>query len=134
MTINAVVIPGGAKWKSQGIVADSADIVVTRNRQNGKIEYAIIGDTGPANSLGEGTVALAASLGGVTLNGTETYSAIKKLALRDVDYLILPSYDVKKKRPGPITQSKINELGAEAFEAWGGVQRLDSCKAELKRK
>lgn len=129
MTIPAIVLPSGVAWRSQGVVADEFDLVAVRDRQSGTLRYAIVGDRGPAGKTGEGSVALTAALRGQVLTGQETYAQIKRLALADVDYLIFPTYDVKRREPGPVTQAKIDRWGAEAFAAWGGETRLAACRA-----
>ncbi len=128
MTIPAIVLPSGVAWRSQGVVTDEFDLVAVRDRKSGTLRYAIVGDRGPADKTGEGSIALTAALQGRTLTGQETYDQIKTLALADVDYLIFPTYDVKKREPGPVTQEKIDRWGAEAFAAWGGEARLAACR------
>jgi hypothetical protein len=129
-SIPAIVLHKGTPWKAGGVVADEFDLVVVRDRASGHMRYAIVGDRGPAGKTGEGSIALAASLNQHTLTGNETYPQIKALALSDVDYLIFPSYDLKKREPGPISQAKIDRWGEEAFRAWGGEQRFAECRTE----
>lgn len=127
LTHNANVLPGAVSWASQGIRTDVADLVVVRDRLSGRIAYAVNGDSGPEDGIGEGSVALAVALNGVKLSGAETYKEIRALALADVEYLIFPSHDIIKKTGGKFTQADVDRIGAEVFSAWGGMPRLDDC-------
>lgn len=129
-TINAIVLPGGVRWRSQGIATDEFDLVVARNRENGELRYAIVGDRGPADKLGEGSIALTAALKNATVAPDATYATIKRLAIANVDYLVFPRVDAVKAPGGPVTQAKIDNLGRLAFERWGGADRLNACQAK----
>ena len=129
LSINAVVYPKGVKWSSRGVYTDKGDLVVTRNTETGIIAFALHGDAGPSNKIGEGTIALTAELLGKTVPSDATYSEIRKLAVPNVEYLIFPANDVEKyyRNKGGVTQSRINEYGAKVFADWGGIERLDTC-------
>jgi hypothetical protein len=128
LTINAVVYPKKTIWKSQGIVTDGSDLVVTRNRANGQIEFAIHGDKGPKNKIGEGSIALTSALLKKNVSSDATYSQISNFVVPSVDYIVFPANDVVKHYKGSkIDQSKINEYGAKVFKEWGGLERLDTC-------
>ena len=131
MSINAIVLPKDAIWASQGVRTDKGDLTVVRNRSNNKIVFAITGDTGPANKIGEGTVALAAALNGVTLTGNESYKEIKKLAVKKVDYLIFPKRDIPRMTGGSFNQEDIDRIGKDVFNAFGGLERVDKCIGKL---
>lgn len=127
--MNAVVLPKFVKWESQGTRTDDGDLVVVRNVSTGTIAYAINGDRGPARSIGEGTIRLTAALKHATVKGDEPYDEIKKFAVKDVQYLIFPRNDIRKEVGQSFTQEDIDRVGAELFDKWGGIARLDACKA-----
>jgi len=131
LRFKANVLPGRAVWRSQGVVTDEGDLVVARERSSGRINFAVNGDVGPATSIGEGSIALAASLSNVTLRGNETYDEIRALAHADVDYLIFPRDDIRRivGAGTPFTQEDIDRAGQALFERWGGAERLDACAA-----
>lgn len=131
LKFNAIVLPSGAKWRSQGIVTDKADLVVVRDKDSGKIAFAINGDTGPSTIIGEGSVALASQLSGQSIGASPTYSQVKQLALANVDYLIFPTKDIRRLTTGAFSQSDIDRIGSDLFEEWGGLERLDACKTKL---
>ena len=55
-----VVLPGGM---ARHIGARPGDFAVVFNQRNGKSSYAIFADVGPADRIGEGSIALAENLG-----------------------------------------------------------------------
>jgi len=132
LSFNAIVLPRNVSWRSQGVATDEGDLVVVRDIASGRIAYAITGDRGPAQALGEGTVALAASLANRNLEGDETYQQIKTLARPDVQYVIFPMDDIRRIMSGPFTQQDVNDVGERLFSDWGGGDRLDAC-ADLAR-
>lgn len=131
LNINAVVYPSHAGWSSMGVITDQGDLVVTRNSDTGVIAFALHGDAGPSNKIGEGSIALAAELLGQAVPENAVYSQISKLALPNVEYLVFPAHDVERyfRNTGGVTQSRINEYGTKVFAEWGGIERLDQCAA-----
>jgi hypothetical protein len=113
----------------EGVVTDTTDLVVARDRETGEIAFGLNGDRGPASKIGEGSIAFTAALSKTELSGTETYAEIKKLARPDVDYLIFPTHDVRKMVGGRFSQADIDRLGSEIFQKWGGESRLLACGA-----
>ena len=129
LQLNGNVLPSGQGWSSQGHLTDGFDLVVARNRSNGEIAFGFNADRGPAGSIGEVSVAMAAELKrrsfSVDLRG---YEAIKRLAVAQVDYLVFPVHDVRRANKGqPFDQQFVNTYGAAVFAQWGGQQRLDLC-------
>ena len=127
LVFNAAVLPRGAVWTSGGRRAAVGDLVVVHSPALGRTRYAIVGDSGPANGIGEGTVALAASLRQASVSPTATYREIRALALPDVQYLIFPGTDIRRLASSAVTPAVIDREGARLFEAWGGVARLQQC-------
>lgn len=127
LAFNAVVLPRAVNWSSQGTRTDDGDLVVVRDVGSGRIAFAINGDRGPAKGIGEGTIRLAAALKGATIRGDEPYDVIKRLALRDVQYVTFPKNDIRREVGNTFTQGDIDKAGAELFERWGGKARLDAC-------
>ncbi|MGO6784008.1 glycoside hydrolase family 75 protein [Rhizobium ruizarguesonis] len=131
--INSNVLPEYTHWESQGTVTDGFDLVVVISPDN-RIVFGINGDRGPATSIGEVSVALAAEMKNAKMKGDETYDQVKGLTLDEVSYLIFPKIDVKRLKGAAFTQSDIDTIGADAFKQWGGLQRLDGCRKSLKLK
>jgi hypothetical protein len=123
----AVVLPQMVDWRAGGVKTDDGDLVVVRDVASGLIAFAINGDRGPPNGIGEGTIALTSYLSGIAIKGTETYDEIKKLHRSRVQYVTFPADDIRPKTSGKFTQDDIDREGARLFKEWGGVERLDAC-------
>lgn len=127
LAFNAAVLPGAAVWMSQGRRARVGDLVVVHWPARGRTRYAIIGDSGPQAAIGEGTIALAASLRETAVSPTASYAEIRSLAIDDVQYLIFPGTDIRRRITGAVTQAAIDREAAQLFGRWGGTARLGRC-------
>lgn len=127
LTIRAIVLPKKHGFSSQGVKVDSTDAVIVRDRKTGQFQFALVGDSGPKDKIGEGSIALTAALAGQTLTGNEVYPQIKKLARSDVDYLILPRTDVVRLSIRQVDNAEIDRVVGTAFSDWGGISRFEAC-------
>ncbi|HEY0406309.1 MAG TPA: hypothetical protein VGC89_11315, partial [Pyrinomonadaceae bacterium] len=84
--IPALVLAGGVSPLSE-FGAGVGDLLVALNPQTGVVSAAIIGDTGPEDNLGEGSVALNMTLLGVSRQPTN-YSEAKRLDTGSQEILI----------------------------------------------
>lgn len=98
-------------------LARLGDLAVVYNACNGKSEFAIVADRGPRDSIGEGSIALAASLG----IGADMRSHTAGQS-SDVVYLVFPGTAATPAWPRTVDDIRLN--AAKAFEAWGGFDRL----------
>jgi len=107
-----VVLPGDLARQAGARVGDFAFVM---NLRSGKSSYAIFADVG---ALGEGSVALADSLG--------IYSDARRGGARGgILYLVFPGSGTHTPRP-------IEEINAETdklLQDWGGAEKLTSCAA-----
>jgi hypothetical protein len=111
-----IVLPGGM---ARQMGARPGDFAVVLNRRNGMSSYAIFGDVGPQDRIGEGSMALAENLGirsDARMGGTR----------RGILYLIFP----KSGNGQPRTVDEIKEEGERLFQGWGGPVRLAACADE----
>jgi hypothetical protein len=108
-----IVLPGAM---SRQIGARPGDFAVVFNQRNGKSSYAIFGDVGPHDRIGEGSVALAENLGirSDARNGG---------ARRGILFLVFPGSG--NGRPRPIEE--INAESEKLLQAWGGTSQLTAC-------
>jgi hypothetical protein len=108
-----IVLPEGIEAQTG---ARPGDFAVVFNLQNDKRSPAIFADTGPEDRIGEGSVALAESLGlwsNARSGGTT----------RGILYLVFPGSGNGTPRP-------IEEINAEVeklFTVWGGNTQLTAC-------
>jgi hypothetical protein len=108
-----IVLPEGIETRTG---AHPGDFAVVFNLQNGKSSAAIYADTGPADRIGEGSVALAErlSLWPDARSGGTT---------RGIVYLVFPGSGNGNPRP-------MEEISIEAerlFQRWGGYEQMNSC-------
>lgn len=124
LSIPFTIYPGSSAFTSRGV--GKGTVVVSLNPENGVVEYAVVGDRGPAWGLAEGSVFLAKSLRRVDATPRtrkETYAFV----VPKVHTLMLPG----EKIAAPYTLEKIRTEGAAALKRWGGTERLKDCAAEL---
>lgn len=127
LTINAIVLPRQANWRSQGVVTDNGDLAVVIDADTGRLAFALVGDAGPRAAIGEGSVALAAALAGEAVPADATFEEVKGLKRGRVATVIFPTRDVPRLTDGRFTQADIDRLGEEALAAFGGAERLRAC-------
>jgi len=99
-----VVLPGGM---ARQLGARPGDFAAVFNQRNGKSSYAIFGDVGPYDRIGEGSVALAENLGirSDARNGG---------ARRGILYLVFPGSGNGR----PRTIEEIAEEGQKLLQIW----------------
>ncbi|MGH9678673.1 MAG: glycoside hydrolase family 75 protein, partial [Candidatus Acidiferrales bacterium] len=92
------------------------DFSVVWNLRNGRSSFAIFGDVGPADRIGEGSIALAVNLGirSDARNGG---------ARRGILYLVFRGSGNGR----PRTLEEINTEGEQLFRGWGGSAQLEQC-------
>ena len=112
--IPAIVLRGGAANPLQGWGANKGDLVLAINPTTGVAVPAVIGDTGDAKRIGEGSVALNMALLGATAMPT-TYAQAVKLdtGTRDMVVAVLPG-SRQYQRVLPYSRDNI----AQRVKAW----------------
>lgn len=108
-----VVLPGGM---AREIAARPGDFAIVFNRRNGKGSYAIFGDVGPHDRIGEGSVALAENLGirSDARNGG---------ARGGILYLVFPGSGNGR----PRTLDEINSEGQKLLQSWESLTARTGC-------
>ncbi|MDT4292020.1 glycoside hydrolase family 75 protein [Methylomonas sp. MO1] len=127
-TVNFAVIPGN--WQRSGNPGPKlGDFGVAYRRSNGKSAFFVIGDTGPKNKLGEGSVALHQALGNDPfMDRFGVRRARKGIGNRDVVYLLFPN----TAQPGQkFDTANIDRIGGEQLQKFGGIERLQECSGLL---
>jgi hypothetical protein len=110
-----IVLPGQT---ARQLGARPGDFAVVFNQRNGKSSYAIFGDVGPSDRIGEGSMALAENLG-------VRSDARNGGARRGILYLVFPGSG--NGRPRPIEE--IESEGQKLLGAWEDSVSLSSCTA-----
>jgi hypothetical protein len=112
--------------------AKIGDLVVVMTPENATPVFSVVGDLGPVNRLGEGTVALAANLLGKTAP-PRNYNEIRgrgEFAGRGwtVSRAVVLIFPGTRDSANPfMTAGRIEQAARMKFEAWGGVTRLQAC-------
>lgn len=116
VNVTFFVLPSG---KSCG--ARLGDLAYIYWTKDGRSAFAMYADVGPSSSIGEGSVALHESL------GNNPYSSsgrvVNGIDGNTVYTLVFPGSGTGKL----LSQQDVNKLGSNAFEAWGGSSRFQSC-------
>jgi hypothetical protein len=95
------------------------DLAVVTNQRNGKSSFAIFADVGPHGKIGEGSVALARSLG---LKDDPRHGGTGN---PDITYLVFPK---SGRGPGKLRSAgEIRSSTQRVFRRWGGPPRLRAC-------
>jgi hypothetical protein len=111
-----IVLPGGM---ARQIGTRPGDFAFVFNQRNGKSSYAIFGDVGPSERIGEGSMALAENLGirSDARNGG---------ARRGILFLVFPGSG--NGRPRPIEE--ITSESEKLLQAWGRTPQLIACTVQ----
>jgi hypothetical protein len=112
-----IVLPGGM---ARQIGARPGDFAVVFNQRNGKSSFAIFGDVGPIDRIGEGSVALAENLG-IRSN------ARNGGARGGILYLVFPGSGNGR----PRTLDEIDTEGRKLLQAWESALSHGTCTASL---
>lgn len=108
-----IVLPGAL---ARQIGARPGDFAVAFNQRNSRSSYAIFGDVGPSDRIGEGSVALAENLGirsDARNGGTR----------RGILFLVFPGSG----NGSPRNIEEINSGAEKLLQAWGGTAQLAAC-------
>jgi hypothetical protein len=108
-----LVLPGGLARQLRARVGDFA---IVFNERNGKSSYAIFGDVGPFDRIGEGSVALAENLG-IRSNARNGGT------WRGVLYLVFPGSG----EGWPRTIDEINDQGQKLLGEWETGNSVEVC-------
>ncbi|HWF13839.1 MAG TPA: glycoside hydrolase family 75 protein [Candidatus Acidoferrales bacterium] len=108
-----LVLPGGL---ARQLGARVGDFAIVFNERNGKSSYAIFGDVGPFDRIGEGSVALAENLG-IRSNARNGGT------WRGVLYLVFPGSGEGR----PRTIEEINDEGQKLLADWETGISADAC-------
>jgi hypothetical protein len=138
LEVPAIVLPRNPSNGASGFTQRNAkigDLVVAMTPGSTTPVYAVVGDLGPVDRLGEGTVALAAKLLGKT-SPPENYDEIRgrgRFVGRGwtVSRALVLVFPGTRDSANPfMTTGRIDETARRKFDEWGGVARLAACARE----
>ncbi len=129
LTVPAIVLPKGSQFGQMKI--DKRSIVVALSKTATKrVVPGIVGDFGPANEIGEATVAMNAALNGLAETEVPKHrqDAIARFQAGPSAILLMPGNEFVLARP--ITRARVTDAGASALEKFGGADKLYQCIRE----
>jgi len=109
--INFIVLPGRL-----GLGAKLGDFATVLLPDTGACAYAVYADVGPANKIGEGSIALADALGIPSSPKTGGRG-------HGIVYIVFPG----SKTGWPLSQEQIDQEAAQVFTTWGGLDKAKNC-------
>jgi len=98
------------------------DLAVVINQKNGRSAFAIYADSGPADKIGEGSIALANAL---RVNSDPRHGGIQE---EEITYLLFPNSGLGQGKLR--TAREIRQSASKLFRQWGGAGRLKACLLE----
>ena len=114
-TINFIVLPARLN-----LGATLGDFAVVIRPDTLTYDYAVYADVGPANKIGEASIALAQGIG---INSNPKTGGIAHGIL----YIVFP----KSAGDWPMTQPDIDQNAASLFSQWGGLDTARACYPDL---
>ena len=116
--VSFIVLPEGSFMSKVG--ARLGDACFVYSEITGRHGFAILADTGPADQIGEGSVALHLALGH---NPYNDHHRVASSIDSGVHVLCFAGSS-----DGPqSSQAAVDALGWKAFRTWGGMERFDKC-------
>lgn len=131
LSVPALVLPrGNTEFQARG-AANRNYVVAMALDHPTRIAYGIVGDKGPADELGEASVAMNRILRGLPAseNPANYSDAVKRFQAPRSIVLIFPGKAQRAKYP--ITASSVQQEVKSAFADWGGAKRLQRCAQDL---
>ncbi len=118
------------RWQSSGKPGPCpGDFGVAYRRSNGKSAFFVIGDTGPRNKLGEGSVVLHQTLGNDPYMLRFGVRRVRKgIGGRDVVYLLFPRTARARQKLDTVS---IDRLAGVQLKFFGSMERLKECVESL---
>lgn len=134
LQVPAIVIPKNTKAvKSQFIArhAQVGDLVAAMRVDQDAAVMAVVGDTGPVNSLGEATVAMNRQLMGKQGDPANYKEAKSWVASPTMVLIFTGSRDVAQPY---LSAERIDPDARQRFSTWGGLDRAKACIREYRAK
>jgi hypothetical protein len=114
-SINFIVLPGRL-----ALGAKLGDLAVVIKPKGNVCGYAVYADVGPANKIGEASIALASTLG---IPSSPKNGGIG----HGLAYIVFPG----SQPDWPLTQPQIDQAGTKLFTDWGGLEKAKECFPDL---
>jgi hypothetical protein len=126
LTVPALVIPGGSQFGSLGVRKRTVAVAFSPSATR-RVVPGIVGDIGPADEIGEASVAMNRMLNGLpeTDQPKHRQDAIDRFQAGRSAILVFPGTSSVLARP--ITPARVADAGNDAIAKFGGVEKLYGC-------
>ena len=132
LAVPAFVVPGKSRFLTLGVAKRSIVIAFSQSSSK-RVVPGIVGDVGPADQVGEASVAMNRALNGMPATELPKHraDAIERFQAGRSAILIFPGSAAVLARP--INAQRVADGGNDALAKFGGADKLYSCiKDELK--
>lgn len=131
LTVGALVLPRGATEFTARQADNRTPVIAMTLGPAHNLAFGIVGDKGPADELGEASVAFNRALNGLPADATPVSNAdaVRRFQAPRSAVLLFPGASLRLARPldGGGVATRVGDL----FTRWGGKQRLEQCLAEV---
>lgn len=126
LTVPAIVIPKQSRFLSLGVARRSMVVAISADAAR-RVVPGIVGDTGPADELGEASIAMNRSLNGLPETEVPKHrdDAVHRFQAGKTAVLIFTGSTAILARP--ITPQRVFDNGQEALIRFGGTEKLIAC-------
>lgn len=130
LTVPALVLPAGSKFQSNGAGKRNVVVAISLGSER-RVAVGIVGDTGPADEIGEASVEMNRILNGLPVGAipVNRQDAKDRFQAGKTVFLVLPGSG--NRVPRPITADTVSAFAAERLKEWGGLERLEGCLSKL---
>jgi hypothetical protein len=122
--VNYIVIPGRLDARVNGQLAKPGDFAVVIRPEIEAPAYAVVADIGPAQRIGEGSIALAKAL---QIPSDLKQPDRKPGIAQGIIYIVFPA----SAQGWPLSQQEIDRQAAALFSKWGGIDKAKNAFPKL---
>lgn len=131
LAVNALVLPvGKTEFEARGATTRTPVVAMT-NGPAGNTAFGLVGDKGPANELGEASVAMNRTLNGLPADDLpKNYAdAVRRFQAPGSAVLLFPG--AAHRLAYPLDGASVTQRTRALFDRWGGAARLRACVTPL---
>lgn len=132
LRVPAAVLPGGTNGFSRWAARARSPVLAVTVDRPARRSFGIVGDIGPSDEIGEASVAMNRELNGLPGDAVPANREDAKDRFQAPRSLVIVFPGTANRAGLPLTPERVGAHAQEAFEAWGGEARLESCLVALR--